>query len=257
VLSIQAILVLAVVFLVTGAIGVVTGSNSLITVPLMFQFGVEPRVAVATNMFALVFMALGGTIPFLRNGDIPRSAVVPLAFLTFVSSALGALIVSFVGDASIKIIVSAAMISVALFVILVGEPTDPDNGRFGSLRLPLTYVLAFALGIYGGLFSGGYVTILTAVLVGIYGMQYSEAIASTKLINFISSGIATAVFMWKGLVDYKLGLILGTVMFAGGYLGAVVVTKLSNVWLKHIFHAAVLLLAAKTIYDLIVIEFGL
>lgn len=256
-LSVQAILVLAIVCLVTGAVGVVTGSNSLITVPVMFQFGVEPRIAVATNMFALVFMALGGTIPFLRNGDISRATVLPFAVLSFISSALGAFIVTFVGDASIKIIVSAAMIAVALFVLFVGEPTVPGKGRFGRLRLPLTYFLAFVLGIYGGLFSGGYVTILTAVLVGIYGMQYNEAIASTKLINFISSGIATAVFMWKGLVDYKLGLILGAVMFAGGYLGAVAVTKLSNLWLKHIFHAAVLLLAAKTVYDLIAIELGI
>lgn len=255
-LSIQAIAVLAIIFLITGAIGVVTGSNSLITVPLMFQFGIEPRVAVATNMFALVFMALGGTIPFLRSGDISRSRIMPFAVLTLISSALGAFVASYVGDASIRIIVSAAMIFVTIFVLFVGEPTDPDKGRFGSLRLPLTYFLAFVLGIYGGLFSGGYVTILTAVLVGIYGMQYNEAIASTKLINFISSGIAAIVFMWKGLVDYPLGITLGIVMFAGGYLGAVVVTKLSNMWLKHIFHAAVLILAVKTIYDLLRIEFG-
>ncbi|QQS34479.1 MAG: sulfite exporter TauE/SafE family protein [Acidobacteriota bacterium] len=252
-MSTQAIIILTAVFLITGAIGIVTGSNSLITVPLMFQFGIEPRVAVATNMFALVFMALGGTIPFLRNGDISRAKVTPLAAITFFASALGALIVSSIGDASIRVIVSAAMIAVAIFILVVGEPSDAAKGRFGPMRLPAVYLLTFGLGVYGGLFSGGYVTILTAVLVGIYGMKYSEAIASTKLINVVSSGVATAVFMWQGLVDYKLGLTLGAAMFIGGYAGATVVTKINDLWLKRIFLTAVFLLAAKTVYDLILI----
>ncbi|MCU0240470.1 MAG: hypothetical protein MUC29_13605, partial [Pyrinomonadaceae bacterium] len=57
---------LIILFFVTSAIGVVTGSNSLITVPIMFQFGIEPKVAVATNMFGLTFLSIGATIPFLK-----------------------------------------------------------------------------------------------------------------------------------------------------------------------------------------------
>jgi uncharacterized membrane protein YfcA len=253
VLSTQAIIILATVFLLTGAVGVVTGSNSLITVPLMFQFGIEPRVAVATNMFALVFMAIGGTIPFLKTRTISLPKVTPLAVITFVGSAIGALIVGIISDASIKIIVSTAIIAVAVFILIFGESKETSKGRFGGMRLPVTYILTFALGIYGGLFSGGYVTILTAVLVGIYGMRYAEAIASTKFINIVSSGVATAIFMWHGLVDYRLGSILGVAMFVGGYAGATIVTRLDDIWLKRIFLAAVFLLAAKTVYDLILI----
>ena len=45
------------------------------------------------------------------------------------------------------------------------------------------YALTFLLGIYGGLFSGGYVTILTAIFVATFRMTFIEAIATTKLIN--------------------------------------------------------------------------
>jgi uncharacterized membrane protein YfcA len=51
---------LILIFLVTSAVSVVTGSTSLITVPAMFQFHIEPRIALATNMFALTFMSVGG-----------------------------------------------------------------------------------------------------------------------------------------------------------------------------------------------------
>jgi len=242
--------VLVIVFFLTSVIGVVTGSNSLITVPIMFQFGVDPRVAVATNMFGLLFMSIGATIPFVRQQKIDYGELTPSICITLVGSALGAMLVGLISAGGMKIIVSTAMIAVALFILLrrnvgVGES---ERGRYA---VPLTYCLVFALGVYGGLFSGGYVTVLTAVYVGIYGMRYSEAVASTKLINVFSSGIATLVFMWQGLVDYRLGVVLAVTMFIGAYVGAHYVTKLNDIWLRRIFLSTVLILAVKTIFDLL------
>ena len=115
--------------------------------------------------------------------------------------------------------------------------------------MAITYVLAFLLGIYGGLYSGGYVTILTTVLVVFFGMTFSESIASTKVINVFSSLAATAVFMWQGLVDYKLGVMLSVTMFVGAYVGAHYATKINDVWLRRIFLATVIILALKTLFD--------
>lgn len=246
-----ALIILIVVFFLTSVIGVVTGSNSLIAVPVMFQFDIEPKVAVATNMFGLVFMAVGGTIPFVRQRKIEYAKISPLIVLTVISSAIGALLVGIISNQSLKFIVSVAMIAVAVFTLVRRNAGVAGDVKPSAYAMPLTYILTFLLGIYGGLFSGGYVTILTAVCVGIYGMRYGEAIASTKLINVFSSGIATIVFMWQGLVDYKLGLILGLTMFIGAYFGAHFVTKLNDVWLRRIFLATVFLLAIKTLYDFI------
>src|SRR5215813_13805353 len=83
---------LVILFFVTSFIGVVTGSNSLITVPVMFQFGIDPRVAVATNMFGLTFMSVGASIPFFRQGTVDLKRTWPLIGLTLLGSALGALL---------------------------------------------------------------------------------------------------------------------------------------------------------------------
>ena len=66
------LLFLVLIFFLTSALSVVTGSTSLITVPAMFQFHIEPRTAVATNMFALTFMSVGGALPFLRGQHVDR-----------------------------------------------------------------------------------------------------------------------------------------------------------------------------------------
>ncbi len=245
------LILLILVFLATSFVGVVTGSNSLIAVPVMFQFGVDPKVAVATNMFGLVFMSIGGTIPFLRNGSINVRKISPLLVLTLISSAIGAALVGLISNTSIKLIVSIAMILVAVFILFKRNAGVDELEKISKRSLIVTFVLTFLLGIYGGIFSGGYVTVLTAVLVAFFGMQFTEAVASTKLINVFSSAIATAVFMWQGLVDYSLGVVLGAAMFAGAYLGAHYATKLNDRWLKRIFLTTVFVLAIKTIYDFI------
>jgi hypothetical protein len=61
------LLILVAIFFLTSLISVVTGSTSLITVPVMIEFGIDPHVAVATNMMALIFMSLGGSLPLLRR----------------------------------------------------------------------------------------------------------------------------------------------------------------------------------------------
>lgn len=235
-------------FFVTSVVGVVTGSNSLITVPVMFQFGIDPKVAVATNMFGLTFMSIGATIPFVRNKTIDTKKLSPLIILTLIGSAIGALLVGYITTQSVKLLVSIAMIAVVIFTFIKRERKEPANEH---LPIPVVgYAAAFLLAIYGGLYSGGYVTVLTPVLVAFLGMSYTESIGSTKLINVFSSLIASAIFMWQGLVDYRLGAILAVTMFIGAYVGAHFTVKLNEIWLKRIFLATVLILAAKLLFDL-------
>ena len=121
---------LIILFLITSVVGVVTGSNSLITVPAMFQFGIEEKRAIATNMFGLTFMAIGGTIPFIRQGKIEPRRLSPLIIVTLVGSALGALLVGYITNQSIKLIVSIAMFVVVAFTLLRPSPeTRQERSR--------------------------------------------------------------------------------------------------------------------------------
>jgi uncharacterized protein len=244
------IIVLMIVFFLTTAVGVVTGSNSLITVPLMFQFGIDEKVAVATNMFGLTFMSIGASIPFLRQDRINVRRVSPMIALTIVGSAIGAALVGLITNQGIKLIVTMAMIAMVLFTVVRRNPKYRERHHVSRTSLAAAYALTFLLAIYGGLYSGGYVTILTATVIALLGMTFAEAVASTKLINVFSSGVATIVFAWQRLIDYKLGLMLAVTMFAGALIGAHYVTKLNETWLRRIFMTTVFLLALKLLYDL-------
>jgi hypothetical protein len=138
------------------------------------------------------------------------------------------------------------MIGVALFSLLnknVGRAShDASPSHFGVIA---GYAATFLLAIYGGFFSGGYVTMLTATFVLLFGMTFLQAVATTKVINVFSSGVATLVFVWHGVVDLKLGIVLGAFMFLGALLAGRIALFLSTVWLRRVFVAAVLGLAAR------------
>jgi uncharacterized membrane protein YfcA len=245
------LVILVLLFFLTSVVGVVTGSNSLITVPAMFQFGIDAKVAVATNMFGLTFMAVGGTLPFLGKGVIDRGRLPMLILLTLAGSAIGALLVLIVPGRAMPLIISISMIAVAIFTLWRRNagviPPEPEPTRAAEF---MGYALTFALGIYGGFFSGGYVTMLTAAYVALFRRTFVEAVSTTKIINVFSSLVATLVFMARGLVDYKLGVLLGVSMFLGAFVGARVTLKLNNTWLRRIFLATVIVLASKILlYD--------
>jgi uncharacterized protein len=229
-------------------ISVVTGSTSLITIPALLQFGVDPRVAVATNMFALTFMSVGGTLPFFGSNTIDWTRLPLLNVLTIISSALGALLVLVVPAKAMPLLISLFMLTIAVFSLMRRDAGIVEHPKAPSRAAAVGgYAATFALGIYGGFFSGGYVTLLTAAYVALFGMTFIRAVAITKAINILSSLVATIVFALHGLIDYPLGILLSVTMFIGASLGGHTALRMKNIWLRRVFLFTVIALAFKTL----------
>jgi uncharacterized membrane protein YfcA len=241
--------ILIAVFFLTSVLSVVTGSTSLITVPVMISLGMEPHVAVATNMLALTFMSVGGSLPFMRRGAIQRTHLLPFIALTIAGSALGALLLLAIPVRTLRLTVAVAMIAITIFTLWKKDlGLSTAEARVSRGAVMAGFVVTFLLAVYGGFFSGGYVTMLTAAFVVLFGMTFLQAVATTKVINLFSSAVATGVFLWRGIVDVKLGIVLGVAMFFGAWLGGRIALQLSAVWLRRIFIVAVFGLAVKMLW---------
>ena len=240
------LIALIAVFFFTSMISVVTGSTSLITVPVMIQVGIEPHAAIATNMMALVFMSLGGTVPFLRGAVVPRRMLPGLIAVTIIGSTLGALLLLQVSTRALELIIAMAMAGIVIFSVAKRDFGMVEGNAILSGKQQIGgYAAAFLLAIYGGFFSGGYVTLLTTALILLAGMTLLQSVATTKIINIFSSAAATVIFVRRGLVDWRLGALLGLTMFLGAMIGGYVTLKLNPLWIRRIFVAAALGLAVK------------
>jgi uncharacterized membrane protein YfcA len=244
------LLILVAVFFLTSLVSVVTGSTSLITVPVMIVVGIDSHVAVATNMMALIFMSLGGSLPFVKKGIIERRLVPLSIFVTLVGSTIGALLLLRMPVGAVRLTIAVAMIAVAVFS-LANRDSGTSERPISNSRKAVGYLATFVLAIYGGFFSGGYVTMLTAVFVIFFGLTFIQSVATTKVTNLFSSTVATLVFASHGVVDYKLGTLLGVTMFFGAIIGGHVAMRLPAVWLRRIFLLAVVTLAGQMLFTLL------
>jgi uncharacterized protein len=244
------LVVLIAVFFFASVLSVITGSTSLITVPVMIQLGIEPHVAVATNMLALVFMSVGGSLAFARKGVLVGRLLPLNILLTIAGSLLGALLLFKTSGRTLDLTLAFALTALAVFSLVHRDfGAERAGAAVSSSRQLGGYAATFLLAIYGGLFSGGYVTVLTYVFVTLFGMTLLQSVAATKFVNVFSSGAATLIFLHRGIVDCRLGIVLGITMFVGAMIGGRVALKLNPLWIRRVFIATVFCLAARMVWS--------
>ena len=243
--------VLTVAMVLTAAIGAITGGNSLINVPLMIMVGMSSRQAVATNMFAVLFMTVSSTVRFARDKLISFRLALPLCLLTAVSSAIGAELAVKLPEPVVKTIVGVSMGLLVAFMTLRPGSTARTQS-VPPTAATVGFVLTFLLGIYGGLFSGGYTTLMTFLGVACFGLRMLESVAIMKPVNLVSCAAACVVFFSAHLVDLRVGIPLAAANLVGGYLGAKLAVRSSERLVRLLFLATVACLALKLLaYDVI------
>jgi uncharacterized protein len=230
--------------LVTGAVGAITGGNSLINVPLMIMVGMTPRQAVATNMFAVTFMTISATARFARARILKWELLVPLGIITALTSALGAVIAVKLPETIVKVVVGISMAVLVVFIALQrkAEPPAPS-----ATRRRVGYLVATLLGVYGGFFSGGYTTAMTVLCTVCFSLTMMQSVAVTKPVNLISCAAASAVFFAGGIIDLRIGLPLAAANLVGGWIGAHAALKGGDRFVRLLFLLTVAALAAKLI----------
>lgn len=88
------------------------------------------------------------------------------------------------------------------------------------------------------------------MFVDLFGMTFLQAVATAKVVNFSSSLVATAVYAWASLIEWRLGALLSSVMFVGATVGARLALQLDNEVVRRVFLGVVVALALKALVDL-------
>jgi uncharacterized membrane protein YfcA len=242
----QRILVVAVGFLVS-IVSVSVGGTALITVPLLIWLGMEPRVAVATNKFAILFLSVSGAMTFLRSVSLPRvRAVYAHAIPVAAGSLIGAAFVVSAPQDIVKVIIACATIVVALALLLKrGIGVAQIEKPVGDRQVLVSLGIALPLSVYGGFFTGGYATLLTYLFVCALGLTFLQAAAATRLMSIFSAAAASILLGSRGAIDYSLGIPLAVAFVFGARLGARIAIRRGSRWLKAVFVGVAIALSAR------------
>lgn len=210
-----------------GVMNALAGGGTLLTFPTLVLLGVPAKIANATSTVALVPGALASFAGYWPEARSHRRWLTTLLWPSLIGGAAGSLLLL----ATPEQLFSRLAPALVLFATLLfawqsrrpapaggGGDAPPDPAMRGSRGLAVA--AQFGVAVYGGYFGAGIGILMLAILAGL-GLTNIHAMNGLK--NFFGTcinGVAAALFLATGAVDWRAGLPLLVGAVAGGYAGA-------------------------------------
>ena len=208
--------------LAAGIMNALAGGGTILTFPALLLAGVPAIQANATSTVALVPGAISSLAGYRREVGAHRQWLTRLLIPSLLGGALGSVLLLLTPE---KIFARLApflvLFATLLFLFQIvwsRRTTGADGGERASWGLAT--IAQFCVAIYGGYFGAG-VGILMLVILGFLGLTDIHAMNGLK--NFFGiciNGVASAWFIFKGVVNWPLALLMMVGAIAGGWIGA-------------------------------------
>jgi len=212
--------------LFAGFINTFAGNGSAITLTILTEvFGLPGLVANATNRLGVAAQGITGSYGFYRNGklDLKESKLI---IVVVIIGAMAGIVASILVSNEQFMWVFKVMLVGMLFLLLVKPKRWLKDGNDNLNKNPWVIVPLFlALGFYGGFIQMGMgiFFLMSMVLVVRYNIINANAVKVFVVVLYTL--IAIAIFQWKGLIDWRIGLTLAAGQAVGGFLAAEVASK--------------------------------
>lgn len=215
---------LAAAGLAAGVINSIAGGGSFLTLPVLTALGLPPSLANGTMRVGIIPQNLAIVGTFMRQGvRVPKSVWV-LVLPMCLGAGGGSYLATQIDDAVLQPLFGAIFVLWA--VILIVKPgsfaANDDEPRDA---VPLTWLFAALIGVYGGFMQAGVGFPLLAMLVGHMRFDPVRANAAKAALVLSYTVVALAVFATAGKVAWAEAGILTLGTMTGGWLGTRVQLK--------------------------------
>ncbi|MBI2657769.1 sulfite exporter TauE/SafE family protein [Candidatus Woesearchaeota archaeon] len=246
--AISFVLLLVVSFL-SAIMGTMAGMAMAVMVPVMVFLGIPVHTAVATGRFSMIGIGVGNIRTFSKREKMEAKYILPLAIAGIIGTLIGTSFLKYLSENALENIIGAFIIGISIVVLFEEKLRPKEKGHGVTYRHhALSAIAGLFIGSYIGIVGGGAATIIIFVLVLVYGLSFHQAVANQKAVTLPITIIATLVFIYQGLVDYRIGIPLLIVNILGGYVGAILILKVRPIWLKLILVPISIALAVKLIF---------
>lgn len=120
------------------------------------------------------------------------------------------------------------------------DGTLPDTGKGGETNIFVKLITGAIIGFVNGFWGGGGGMICVPLLTQVIGLPDKKAHATTLLVMLPLSLASLIIYIVGGNMLWWEGCKIGIGFIAGGYLGALLLKKISNVWLSLIFSVIII-----------------
>jgi uncharacterized membrane protein YfcA len=233
------IFALIVIFIATffGAMyGTLVGGASLLTIPTLIFFGLDPHVAAGTNRLGIIGLPLAGWYKFHQKKLINYRIGSLVAVFSATGAIFGAYLFLKVPDDILEYVVAAFTLLLTLVLIFNPEAGIKKAKKILTKRhYAFGMVLSLLFGVYGGFYGAGIGTLQSFLLIFLFGQTFLEAAGTRKIANLLVSIVAAIIFIQAGIIQYNLVAIIFIAAYLGSWVGAHYSDRIGNVWIKRAF----------------------
>lgn len=212
--------------ILAGCVNTLSGNGSAITLTILMELlGLPPDVANGTNRVGVLGNGMAATYGFYRGErfQIPQErqrSMWQIVVITTLGAILGVYWSLIISNAAYRQVFRYLLI-VMLIVILVKPKrwlVVPKSPR--TMSAWLSVPLFFAIGIYGGFIQMGMGVFFLAIMVLIARYDIIQGNVVKALVVTVYTVLAVAIFAWRDLISWEIGILMAAGQMIGGYFTA-------------------------------------
>lgn len=240
----EVVLVLAAVAFTAGFIDAIAGGGGLLTIPALMMAGLPGHLVLGTNKLAATFGSATATVTFYRRKLFNPAQWKPALIATAIGSAIGALIADALPAEWINQMLPAVVFACGLYLLFGKTPEHPKHDDI-PIRQGRQWPQGLGLGFYDGVAGPGTGAFWTVSTLLLYPLELVRASGVARTMNFVSNGMALAVFAIHGHVAWVLGIAMGLALMLGAFFGARTAIAGGSKLIRPVFILVVLALTAR------------
>ncbi len=225
---------------IAGIINTMAGGGSLLTVPLLVLAGAPGNIANGSNRVGVLTGSFSAAATFKRLGVAGFAGVGRILGPAVVGSLVGSIVVSRLADSTFETAFGIVMIPI-LFLSLRRPDVEKMSAR-PQWSTPVTLIVFFAIGVYGGSFQAG-VGLMFIVALSRSGVDLVVANHIKSITVFVFTCFALPVFILNDQVQWGPAFVLAAGVSSGSFAGAHITVAGGEKIVRPVLVVAVVVLA--------------
>ena len=236
-----------------GFIDAIAGGGGLIQLPAMLISFPQKEVieVVGTSKAGAIWGTSAAALNYRRNIKTDPKLLIAMVLPAFIGSGLGSLLATQISTTQLKAGIVVMLVAVFIYTLI-----HPDLGKIEIFkhshlrRMQIAISAGFIIGFYDGLIGPGTGTLLMIVLVAGFGFAFVGASAIAQVVNVATNLASNLVIGFNASIMWKVGIALGIVNLAGGFLGSHVAINKGSEFVRKFYLVVTFVLIVRVLFDL-------